>query len=118
MPQRTLFIADQPLFAGSACRDLLDMALSSAAFDRPTSLLLRGPATLWVAASEARPGAIGQKDLFRQLGALAIYGIDPIHVARDDLARFARTPAIDGCCLLDDAGVQALIREHERVIQL
>ncbi|MDX1589292.1 MAG: hypothetical protein R3296_10150 [Oleiphilaceae bacterium] len=118
MTQRYLFIADQALFAGSACRDLLDMALSAAAFDQPASLLLRGPATLWVATSHARPGAIGHKDLFRQLGALPVYGIEPIHVAEDDFRRFASEPPMAGCLMLDEAGVAALIREHDRVIQL
>jgi|GEM_PF-727197 len=115
---RYLFVADQPLFSTLACRELLDMALSAAAFDMDSALLLRGPAALWVATTAGKPDAIRQKDLFRQLGALPVYGINRLYVAEQDLLPYCRKPALDSCTALDQAAVRALYHDYDRIIQL
>lgn len=113
-----LFVADMPPYANPLSRELLDMALAAAAFDRNAGLLLRGAALLWVQA-EQDGTPLEQRTLARNLGALPLYGIEHIYLDRTALQHLHITPDTGlPVQILDDAEQVALLRQARQVVML
>lgn len=117
-PNTLLLVADRPLYGSSACREILDMALTAAAFNQPVALLIRGQACSWLAFDAPDTTGIEQSDLKDQLRQLPALGIKEIYVSSEDLKPLASRPALEGVTELSTPAVHKLYRQFSQVIHL
>lgn len=102
-------------YGSSLARSGIDLAMATAAFDVPVSLLFSGEA-VWQLVTDQQPA--GERNHGKVLGALPIYGVDNLYV--DAAALAARHLSADDLCLevraVDTATVRALLRDSRHVI--
>lgn len=82
-----LVMIDRAPYGDWRGREALDMAFSLAAFDQPVSVLFKGPGVNWLRSGQ-EPGDLGQKNLAKQLGAAALFGVEALLVDQDALASY------------------------------
>lgn len=111
-----LFVMDQSPSGSNACRELLDMLLSAAAFDIPVSLLIQGESVV-LAAGEG-PQAPEHGKLREQLESLPVFGVSGIHLNGAHCETRGLTCGLPAACTLSAEQVRALYRNHDRVVQL
>lgn len=87
MTQTVLMVIDKAPYGDWQGREILDMALSLAAFDRPVALLFRGEGVNWLR-PEQNGSLLRQKTVSRNLGAAKMFGVEEIYADQDALTRF------------------------------
>lgn len=111
-----LFVMDQPPYGSNACRELLDMILSAAAFELSVSLLLQGDAV--ILASGEGPAQPEHRKLREQLESLPLFGVQAIHLNSAHCEARGVKPALDEAQCLAEQQIHKLFRSHDRVVQL
>lgn len=117
MHKRFLIVCRQPPYGSALAREALDVALATAAFDQPVSMLFLGDGVLQLLHPQD-PAAIGQKAHDKQLGTLSLYDVDALYVD----AQALRERGLDAAELalpaqpLGDAGIAALYGAHDVVL--
>lgn len=119
MAKSLLLICRRAPWNGPAAREALDIALAGGAFDLPISLLFLDDGVFQLKTGQ-QPAALQQKDLTANLQALPLFGVEALYVARADLdgrglsAEHLSLPATP----VEDAGLAALLDQHDLVITL
>ncbi|GGO77105.1 sulfurtransferase TusC [Marinobacterium nitratireducens] len=112
-----LIISRRPPYGSSHARDALDTALTTAVFEQPVAMLFQGDGVLQLLKGQ-EPAAVRQKNLGATLSALPMYDIENLYACADALAQRGLTQ--DDLILpvqpLDRAGIAALIRNHDVVL--
>lgn len=111
-----LFVMDQPPHGSNACRELLDMILSAAAFDLSVSLLLQGDSV--VLADGEGPTQPELRTLREQLESLPLFGVRAIRLNSDHCKARGITPGLNEAQPLEGQQIRELYRNHDRVVQL
>ncbi len=104
-------------YGSSAARDGLDVALTTAVFEQPLSLLYMADAVFQLLPNH-KPQAIAQKNLSATLAALEMYDIDQLYASQSALAERGIDPALLllNVTVLDDAQIAQLIADHDLVM--
>ncbi|KKN90548.1 hypothetical protein LCGC14_0226900 [marine sediment metagenome] len=100
-------------------REALDLALASAAFGVPTSLLFIDDGVMQLAKNQ-QADQLKLKSLAANLQALPLFGVEDIWVCAQSLSE--RGLDVGDCLLdasmVDSAGITALIERYDQVITL
>lgn len=78
-----LFIIDKPAYSGAYAQELLDLVLTTAAFDQKVTLLWIDDAVFQL--KQHQQALIGQKDIAAMLQALALYDITDVYIEAESL---------------------------------
>lgn len=115
---RLLCIAARDPYQDDRAQELLDALLVAAAFGTTVSLLFQGDG-LWQLLPGQQGSLAGRKTLGAQLEALPLYDVDRVYVDATDLARtgLRSDQLLLPVTVLDDQGLQALLREHDQVMR-
>ncbi len=79
-----LLVFRHPPYGNGRARAGLDIALATAAFDQPVSLLFMDDG-IWQLLPDQDPAAIGAKSTEKALASLPLYDIDSFHVDQHSL---------------------------------
>ncbi|MBS3804654.1 MAG: DsrE family protein [Oleiphilaceae bacterium] len=82
-----LVVIDRAPYGDWRGREAVDMGFSLAAFDQPVSFLFTGPGVNWLRMGQDAT-ELSQKNLARQLGAAAIFGVEALLVDHKALAAY------------------------------
>lgn len=119
MAKSLLLICRRSPWNGPAAREALDIALAGGAFDLPISLLFLDDGVFQLQPRQ-QPASVQQKDLTANLQALPLFGVEALYVAAADLdqrglsAEHLSLPVTP----VEDAGLSALLNQHDLVITL
>ena len=104
-------------YGSSAARDALDVALTTAIFEQPLSLLYMSDAVFQLL-PDHKPQAIAQKNLSATMAALEMYDIDKLYASRTALEERGINPAslTLKITILDDTQIARLIADHDLVL--
>ncbi|PPD38569.1 MAG: sulfurtransferase complex subunit TusC [Methylobacter sp.] len=80
-----LFILRQPAHSGAFVQEMLDIILTTAAFDQPVSLLLLDDGVFQLKSGQ-QPGYSGYKDTAAIFSALEMYDVTAIYTEAESLA--------------------------------
>ncbi len=106
-------------YASSRARAGLDLALASAAFDKPVSLLFLGSAVLQLLDGQDTE-ALGLRNQRKTLDSAALYGIDAIYADAKALAQLGITQQElpDGCQTADAAQIRKLLNTYDQLVSV
>lgn len=112
-----LLIVRRSPYGSSLARAALDVALATAAFEQPLSLLFLGDGVLHLMPAQDTQ-ARGVKNLGRQLAAFPLYGIESVYVDAEACARFGLVPNESPVATLplDQRAVGELLRKYDHVL--
>ena len=104
-------------YGSSAARDALDVALTTAVFEQPLSLLYMSDAVFQLL-PDHKPQAIAQKNLSATMAALEMYDIDKLYASKTALEERGIDPATLTLkiTILDDTQIARLIADHDIVL--
>lgn len=101
------------LYAGEA----LDVALVSACYDNPTSLLLMGDGVYQLLAGQ-KSDLLPRKNLLSLFKSLPLYGIDKVYI--DEVSLTERNLQVEQLLpahvLLSLSQIQVMINQHDRIL--
>lgn len=109
-----LFVLRQPPHNGAFVQEMLDIILTTAAFDQPTSLLLLDDAVFQLKNGQ-QPARLGMKDTASIYHALEIYDVKHLYAEAESLEERGLKPA--DLCLPVQAvyrkDIASLMRRHQ-----
>lgn len=82
--KRYLFVLRHPIHNGAIAQEMLDIILTTAAFDQTVSLLLLDDA-IFQLKTQQYPDILSMKDTAALFNALELYGINTIYVETESL---------------------------------
>lgn len=109
-----LFILRKPAHSGAFAQEMLDIILTTAAFDQPTSILLLDDAVFQLKKGQ-QPEHFGLKDTASIYPALAIYDVKHLYVEMESLEERGLKPADLGlpAQAIYRKDIADLIRRHD-----
>jgi tRNA 2-thiouridine synthesizing protein C len=115
--QSVCIISTRPPYKGQSAREALDVALVSASYDIPTSLLLMGEGVYQLLDNQA-PDSLPRKNLSALFKSLELYGIDTVYVDGESLEERNIDPEqlLPLYTLLEGDGVAAFLGQHDKVL--
>ena len=84
MIKRFLFILQRPPHASLHVQEMLDVILTTAAFEQNVSLLFLDQG-IFLLKQDQRPEVLGRKNLAPILDALSVYDIDDLYIEQESL---------------------------------
>lgn len=108
-PIQSAFVLSGSPFADLKFQEGLDAAFAFAAFDQRVALIFVDD-SVWALHKRNQLELSGNRDFIKQLGALAIYDIEDVYIARASLAQRGLTS--------DDVKIDATLLEDNQVAQL
>ena len=106
-------------YGSGLARAGVDFALACGAFEQNITLLFTGAGVLQLQGQQAA-GALGLKDIGKQLASLPLYDIESVYVDAEASARYGVT--LDDAPVpaqpVDAAAIRAMIDNHAHVISL
>ncbi len=115
--KRYLFILRQPAHSGAFVQEMLDIILTTAAFDQPTSILLLDDAVFQLKNGQ-QPEHYGMKDTASIYHALEIYDVKHIYAEVESLEERGLKPG--ALCLpvqlVYRKDIASLMRRHDVLI--
>jgi tRNA 2-thiouridine synthesizing protein C len=109
-----LFVLRKPPHSGAYVQEMLDIILTTAAFDQPTSLLLLDDAVFQLKTGQ-QPADFGMKETLPIFRALEIYDVNSIYAEIESLEERGLKPA-DLCLpvqLVYRKDIASLMRRHQ-----
>ncbi|WP_374090703.1 sulfurtransferase complex subunit TusC [Methylomicrobium lacus] len=109
-----LFILRKPAHGGAFAQEMLDIILTTAAFDQPTSILLLDDAVFQLKKGQ-QPERFGMKDTASIYPALEIYDVKHIYVEAESLEERGLRPG-DLCLPVESVyrkDIPGLMRRHD-----
>jgi tRNA 2-thiouridine synthesizing protein C len=115
--KRFLFIVRRSPQAGFRVREILDMVLTTAAFDQPVTLLFLDDG-VYQLKREQRPESAGFSPVAPVFEALALYDVEKVLVERESLAErsLSESDLMIPVELVGRTGVSVLVAGHDIVV--
>lgn len=105
-------------YGSSLARDALDAVLAASAFEQDIALLLMDEG-VWQAYRHQQASAIEQKELGKNLSALAVFGVEKVYVHERSLTRRGLdrdSLSLNNVQLLNDEATRALLAQARQVL--
>lgn len=104
-------------YGSSRARSALDVALASAAFEQPVSLLFLGDGVLQLM-PEQDSATLGVRNIGRLLASLPLYDIESVYVDADAASRYGLDLAMAPLPTrsLDSTGIQQLMASCDHLL--
>lgn len=117
MSNPLLFVCRHAPYGRGIAREGLDAILAAAAYGQDIGVLFIDDGVFQLLPDQA-PGALPQKSLEANLGALPLYEVERLYVHSESLQERGLTPddlAIEGLEALDSPGVGALFAQQKQL---
>ncbi len=113
-----LVISRHGPYEGQLARSALELALATAAFDRPVALLLLGNGVRQLQSGQRPPP--GQKNHAKMIASMPLYDIQTVYVDAAAMDRHGIASTLDGLRLefLNKQGIRDLCDNFEQVLTL